>query len=104
MFSSLGAMGRYCYVDNLGALGPERGEIAKGLEESTRVFDGKGLKLHDREMMDDGGVSLGVHLDGQMLQSRPEAERWLRCHAAIGFVLSRGSVVQGRNSRYCSAI
>ena len=62
-----GPPGRYCYVDNRGVVGPRRAEIEKGLEASTRVFDGKGLLLHDRELLDDGGVSLGVHLDGKAL-------------------------------------
>ena len=84
-----GPPGRYCYVDNLGVVGPRRAEIEKGLEASTRVFDGKGLLLHDRELLDDGGVSLGVHLDGKALQSRPDTDRWLRCRSALSFVISR---------------
>ena len=84
-----GEPGRYVYVDNLGVIAPSKPDVEAGLEESTRVFDERGLILHDREMLEDGGVSLGVHLDGQLLQSRPDSDRWLRCRAAITHILHR---------------
>ena len=76
-------------MDNLGVIAPSKPDVEAGLEESTQVFDQRGLILHDREMLEDGGVSLGVHLDGQLLQSRPDSDRWLRCRAAITHILHR---------------
>ena len=63
--------------------------IVEGLGEAISVFSSQCLILHDREMLNDGGTLLGVCLDGVLLQSRPDAERWLRCRAAISFVLIR---------------
>ena len=41
-----GDPGRYVYVDKLGVLAPDKPDVEAGLEESTRVFDQRGLILH----------------------------------------------------------
>ena len=87
VLSREGLAGRYCYVDNLGLMGPRRPEVSSGIEASTHLFDERGLLLHDRELLDDGGVSLGVFLDGQALQCRPDYERWLLCRSALSYLI-----------------
>eukprot|EP00959_Pyramimonas_sp_CCMP1952_P050903 1063347-Pyramimonas_sp.AAC.1 len=62
------------YVDNAGVLGLSDTAVRSALYEAQSDFDRDHLKFHEVDLHVGGGRTLGCHLDGARLCTRPTDE------------------------------
>ena len=82
----------YVYVDNLGVISGNRDRVEAALHEAHESFDSVGLLLHETEVFEGAGKTLGVVIDGKALETRAADERFGNIRAALRWLLRRRCV------------
>jgi hypothetical protein len=85
-------LARWVYVDNLGVLGDSVERVEVILAAATATFDADGLDLHQVEVHESGGPSLGIIIDCELLQTRNTEKRHGILTQGINAVLSMRKV------------
>ena len=80
----------YVYVDNLGVVGTDEGQVHEAMSALQKSFNGLGLQLHASEVSDGYVEALGCVLEGGQMRSRPNPKRMWRIHHGIKAMLGRG--------------
>ena len=87
-----GGDARYVYVDNIGRIGLDKGKGKEFAAEAVESFGAVNLKLHEVELNQQIGETLGVTVDGSRGETRNTERRTLRLWSALGALLSRRRV------------
>ena len=67
---SNGVTSHYVYVDNFGKQSLEEQAAMEGLDAVATAFEEKHLKVHETEIQCEKASTLGIELDGRMLETR----------------------------------
>ncbi|CAK0906248.1 unnamed protein product, partial [Prorocentrum cordatum] len=85
-------LGHFMYVDNAGVLGLSDTAVRSALHEAQTDFDRDHLKFHEVELHVGGGRTLGCHLDGARLCTRPTDERFATVRKGLRCLLRQRKV------------
>ena len=100
----------YVYIDNLGLMGDNSGEVTNQLEVSCKEFEEDNLKLHEMSVGEGGGEALGVYIDGKRHCTRNTLKRFgyvrKACYAILGMSTVSGQVIETYlgHCTYCSLV
>ncbi|CAK0861934.1 unnamed protein product [Prorocentrum cordatum] len=85
-------LGHFMYVDSAGVLGLSDTAVRSALHEAQTDFDRDHLKFHEVELHVGGGRTLGCHLDGARLCTRPTDERFATVRKGLRCLLRQRKV------------
>jgi hypothetical protein len=82
----------YAYVDNLGCLDPKMRDVESFVQDVQKDFGDVGLDIHETEILEGGGITLGTEVDGRNFRTTVSDKRRHRLRSGLLAMLTRRTV------------